>query len=50
LIKSCGEYDFRISEGSNEFIQLNAFISDVVLIGTDSSFRNRYSNIENKIE
>ena len=40
----------EFSEGSNEFIQLNAFIADVVLIGTDSRFQNRYSNIEDKIE
>ncbi len=45
LIKSCGEYDFRISEGSNEFIQLNAFLADVNLIGTNSRFQNRDSNI-----
>lgn len=50
LIKSCGEYDFRISEGSNEFIQINAFLADVALMGMDSRFQNVYSNIENKIE
>jgi len=33
LIRSCGEYEFRLVEGSNEFIQLNALLADFSLIG-----------------
>ena len=36
LMKSCGEYEFRITEGSNEFVQLNAFLADLVLIGNQN--------------
>jgi len=36
LMKSCGEYEFRISEGSNEFVQLNAFLADLVLLGNEN--------------
>ena len=40
LIKSCGEYEFRLSEGSNEFVQMNAFLADIVLIGNKYSTSN----------
>ncbi len=33
LIKACGEYEFRIVEGSNEFIQLSAMLAHFALIG-----------------
>jgi len=33
LISECGEAEFRMSEGSDEFIQLEAFLSRVVLAG-----------------
>jgi replication factor C small subunit len=32
LIDKCGEYDFRISEGGNELIQLEAFLAQVALL------------------
>ncbi len=32
LIEKCGEYDFRISEGANELIQLEALISQFLLV------------------
>ncbi len=32
LIDRCGEYDFRISEGGNELIQIEAFLSQVCLL------------------
>jgi replication factor C small subunit len=31
LIDKCGEYDFRISEGGNELIQIEAFLAQVTL-------------------
>ncbi len=34
LIRACGEYEFRLVEGSNEFIQLSALLADFVLIGS----------------
>ena len=34
LIKACGEYEFRLVEGSNEFIQLSALLADFSLIGS----------------
>jgi len=33
LISRCGEAEFRISEGSDEFIQLEAFLAQVALAG-----------------
>ncbi len=33
LISKCGEAEFRISEGSDEFIQLEAFLAEVALAG-----------------
>jgi replication factor C small subunit len=33
LIEKCGEAEFRISEGSDEFVQLEAFLASVALIG-----------------
>ncbi|MEK6886871.1 MAG: replication factor C small subunit [Nanoarchaeota archaeon] len=33
LIEKCGEAEFRISEGSDEFIQLEAFLASVALAG-----------------
>ncbi|MBI4894764.1 MAG: replication factor C small subunit [Candidatus Aenigmarchaeota archaeon] len=32
LIDKCGEYDFRISEGGNELIQIEAFLAQVSLL------------------
>lgn len=32
LIKSCGEYEFRLVEGSNEFIQLAAMLAEFSLL------------------
>jgi replication factor C small subunit len=31
LIDKCGEYDFRISEGGNELIQIEAFLAQITL-------------------
>ena len=28
IIRLCGEYEFRLVEGSNEFVQLNALLAD----------------------
>jgi len=33
LIKACGEAEFRLVEGSNEFIQLFALLAEFALIG-----------------
>jgi len=33
LVADCGEAEFRLSEGSDEFVQLEAFLSKVVLAG-----------------
>ncbi len=33
LIEKCGEAEFRISEGSDEFLQLEAFLASVALAG-----------------
>ncbi len=33
LIEKCGEAEFRISEGSDEFVQLEAFLASVALAG-----------------
>ena len=34
LIERCGELEFRMSEGSDEFIQLESFLAFVVLVGS----------------
>ncbi len=34
LVDKCGECEFRMTEGSDEFIQLEAFLSQVALINT----------------
>lgn len=33
LIRACGEYEFRLVEGSNEFIQLNSLLAEFTLLG-----------------
>ncbi len=33
LIRTCGEYEFRLVEGSNEFIQLSALLAEFAIIG-----------------
>jgi len=33
LIEKCGEIEFRMVEGSDEFIQLEALLSQFVLLG-----------------
>jgi replication factor C small subunit len=33
LVEKCGEAEFRISEGSDEYLQLEAFLASVVLAG-----------------
>jgi replication factor C small subunit len=33
LVEKCGEIEFRMSEGSDEFIQLEAFLAGVALVG-----------------
>jgi len=35
LISACGEAEYRMSEGSDEFIQLEAFLAKVVLVGSE---------------
>jgi replication factor C small subunit len=37
LVKSCGDCEFRLVEGSNEFIQLSALLADFVLIGSNEN-------------
>ena len=37
LIKLCGEAEFRMTEGSDEFVQLEAFLAAVSLIGEQKS-------------
>lgn len=34
LIEKCGEAEFRISEGSDEFVQLEAFLASIGLVGS----------------
>ena len=34
MIKQCGEVEFRMIEGSDEFIQLEALISSFVLVNS----------------
>jgi replication factor C small subunit len=36
LISKCGEAEFRISEGSDEFVQLEAFLAEVALVGENN--------------
>ncbi|HKZ49797.1 MAG TPA: replication factor C small subunit [Candidatus Nanoarchaeia archaeon] len=33
LVRACGEYEFRLVEGSNEFVQLYAMLADFAIIG-----------------
>ena len=33
LIEQCGEAEFRLTEGSDEYLQLEAFLAKVVLAG-----------------
>ena len=33
LMEKCGEYEFRMTEGSDEFLQLEAFLSQFALMG-----------------
>ncbi len=33
LIRACGEHEFRLVEGSNEFIQLNSLLAEFAFIG-----------------
>jgi replication factor C small subunit len=37
LIRACGEYEFRLVEGSNEFIQLAALLADFSVIGSNEN-------------
>ncbi len=37
LIEKCGEAEFRISEGSDEFVQLEAFLASISLIGENNN-------------
>jgi len=34
LIEKCGEMEFRVSEGSDEFVQLEALLAQIVLEGS----------------
>jgi DNA polymerase III delta prime subunit len=34
LMEKCGEIEFRMTEGSDEFIQLEALLSQFVLYGS----------------
>ncbi len=36
LIEKCGEIEFRLTEGSDEFIQLEALLSQIALIGKNA--------------
>ncbi len=36
LVEKCGETEFRMTEGSDEFIQLEAFLAHVALTGSES--------------
>jgi DNA polymerase III delta prime subunit len=33
LMEKCGEIEFRLTEGSDEFIQLEALLSQITLFG-----------------
>ena len=35
LIRTCGEYEFRLVEGANEFVQLNSLLAEFSLIGSN---------------
>ncbi len=35
LIEKCGEAEFRMTEGSDEYLQLEAFLAQVVLVGSE---------------
>jgi replication factor C small subunit len=35
LIERCGEAEFRMTEGSDEFVQLEAFLATVALVGSE---------------
>ena len=35
FIDKCGETEFRMSEGSDEYIQLEAFLAHVALVGME---------------
>lgn len=35
LIEKCGEAEFRMTEGSDEYLQLEAFLAKVVLVGSE---------------
>lgn len=37
LIRSCGEHEFRLVEGANEFIQLNSLLADFTLLGSNEN-------------
>ncbi len=37
LIRACGEYEFRLVEGSNEFIQLNALLAEFSLLSENDT-------------
>jgi len=34
LIEKCGEIEFRMTEGSDEFVQLEALLSQFTLVGS----------------
>jgi replication factor C small subunit len=36
LVDKCGEAEFRMSEGSDEFVQLEAFLANVALTGSEA--------------
>jgi len=36
LLEKCGEIEFRLTEGSDEFVQLEALLSQVVLAGKNA--------------
>ncbi len=37
IMKMCGEVEFRLSEGSDEYVQLEAFLAQIVLAGSKSN-------------
>lgn len=37
MIRSCGEHEFRLVEGANEFVQLNSLLADFTLLGKDGN-------------
>jgi len=34
LIRTCGEHEFRLVEGANEFVQLNSLLAEFTLLGS----------------